>query len=177
MKIRLSHYLSHQTLLIAQIIFFLFFFQMFLFDIGKVDGTSMEPNLVDSQLFLVDRFSFLFRDVRRYEVVQTFHPFLENKILIKRVVGLPGEIINIQTDKIIITTNAGEEILISEPYISAQSYTIIKPGWNSRFVIPDHSYFVLGDNRNFSVDSREFGPIHRKYIIGTVTYLSSKKTI
>ncbi len=171
MKSRITHYLGHQTLLIAQIIFLLFFVQLFLIDVGRVDGTSMESTMVDQEFFFVDRLSLLFRQPHRYEVIQFFHPLRENHVVVKRIIGLPGETINIRSDKIVITQADGQELTLEEPYLSDSVRTLIKPGWNARFVIPTDSYFLLGDNRNFSVDSREFGPVHRKYITGIVNTL------
>ena len=172
MKVRVSHYLGHQTLLDAQINFLLFFVQIFLFDFGKVDGRSMEPTLIDQQSFLVNRIALFFRQPRRYEVIQLFHPLRENEFLVKRVIGLPGEIVEIQSDKIKITTINGEVIYLSEMYLPKDTRTLVKPGWHIRFAIPFDSYFVLGDNRTFSIDSREFGSVHRKYIIGTIYFRS-----
>jgi len=171
MKNRIAHYLGHQTLLIAQIIFLLMFTQLFLIDFGRVDGTSMEPTLVDDQFFLVDRISLLLRTPKRGEIVQFYHPLSLGTSVVKRVVGLPGETINIKSDKIVITTTTGTEMILSEPYLPPQTYTTFREGWSARFVIPADSYFVLGDHRSVSVDSREFGPVHRKYITGLINVL------
>lgn len=125
-----------------------------------VVGHSMQDTLQDGDSLIVDKLSYRFKDPERFDVI-VFPSKYENKeYLIKRIIGLPGEEIKIDYSGDIyingklITENYGRE-------------TILDPGlaWNS-YVLMDDEYFVLGDNRNNSMDSRYFGPVKRNEIIG-----------
>lgn len=164
----IQRYLTRTVIISAQIFFVVFFVRLFLFDIGKIDGQSMETQMIDRQVFLVNRFVYFARPPRRYEIIQFFHPNQPYDLLVKRVVGLPGEILRIKRGVIYIETLAGEEFLIQEPYLAAGIFTDVKPGLLDYMIIPPHSYFVIGDNRLFSGDSREFGAVGRQYITGKV---------
>ncbi len=175
MNIRIENYVGRQTLLVAQLILCLIMLQLFIVDFGNVDGVSMEPTLVDQQPFLINRAILFFRAPKRYEVIQFFHPSQENFKVVKRVVGLPGETIEIRPGEIRVTTVEGNRIILSEPYLREHTATIVQPGQNRRFVIPYDTYYVLGDNRVFSSDSRIFGVVHRSKILGVLSYIPQKQ--
>lgn len=168
MNTRITHYLGHQTFLVAQIIFILFFFQLFVVDVALINGISMEPTLRDNQTVFVDRFSLFVREPKRFEVVQFFHPLEENTLVVKRVIGLPGELVEIRPGEIRITRTDSTSFTLEESYLTHQTQTMIRPGWHDRFLIPNHTFLVLGDNRYFSVDSREYGVVSRDRITGVV---------
>ncbi len=139
-------------------------------DVGKVNGKSMEHTYLDQTLFLVNRIGLLVHEPRRGDVVQFFDPHPQTKeLLIKRVIGLPGERVKISQNVVSILSADGTEVLLDEPYLdtdtttqTASHDTVIFP------VIPEHSFFLLGDNRDESVDSRYFGVIHRSLITGSL---------
>lgn len=161
---------------------FFFFFLLVLFVIrfffvspGVVNGPSMEPTFIDEDLFFVNRFIYLVTSPKRQDVVQVIDKE-NNKLIIKRIIGMPGETVVIKRGKVFITPPGGEEYELSEPYLVPDTYTDVALRSIDRiFVIPEHSYFVLGDNRNRSTDSRYYGSIDRTGIVGRVIRLSKKK--
>ncbi len=143
-------------LIVAPIRYFIF--QPFL-----VHGQSMEPNFGQNDYLLVDRISYRFRDPQRGEVI-VFRPpqnFFHHHI--KRIIGLPGERIKIENGQIIISKqDLVPKILNENDYLPHHLTT------HGRIEIQlnKDEYFVLGDNRNFSSDSRHWGSLKREYIIG-----------
>lgn len=132
--------------------------RIFLFQPFLVQGISMEPNFKEKDYLIVDEISKRFSEFKRGEIIVFTSPY--KKKLIKRIVGLPGEEIEIEDGKIKING----EILNEESYLGQTPFT----KGNVKIKLGKDEYFVLGDNRNFSLDSRNFGPIKRKDIIGRV---------
>ncbi len=129
-----------------------------LFNFSVVRGSSMSPGIRDGDRILIDPLSYLFRDVHRGDVVVLRYPLDPRVDYIKRVVGLPGDRVVIRGEKVYVNDQ-----LLAEPYVDAgdaRSYL-------STEVAPDH-YFVLGDNRPHSADSREFGQVPRACLRGKV---------
>ena len=122
-----------------------------------VNGASMEPNFEDGNYLLVDEISYRFAAPRRGEVVVFRYPNDRSVFFIKRLVGLPGERLVIRDGKIYIE---GKEL--SEEYLGPTPHTEGKISVN----LGKDEYFVLGDNRSYSFDSRNWGPIQREDIIG-----------
>ena len=106
------------------------------------------------------------RAPQRFEVVQLFSPLAEDKLLIKRIIGLPGEKIIFKRNSVYIKKFDGIEQQVIEPYLSNEISTRVEYGASSEIYIPENSYFVLGDNRFQSIDSREYGPVARQIITG-----------
>lgn len=160
----------------ALFIFLSFFFvlRFFVVEPTRVNNRSMEPNFIDDDFLLVNKLSSLFIRPTRGVVVQFINP-VDQKLLIKRVIGLPGERVRISGKKVEITEQNGVIRILNEPYIQTWDGA---PNAGSRsdinIVVPDDSYFLLGDNRHLSIDSRYFGPVQRSYIIGVVTKLDLK---
>ncbi len=129
-----------------------------------VDGTSMEATLQDQDNLLVDKLSYRFSDPKRFDVI-VFYPYgRENEdYYIKRVIGLPGETIQIVGDTIYIDGKVLKESYGKDPM--TESGIASEP-----LKLGKDEYFVLGDNREVSEDSRyeEVGPVHRSQIIGKV---------
>ena len=122
----------------------------------RVDGISMEPGLNSNENVFVNKLAYLFHGPERGDVIVFHWPLDTSRNFIKRVIGLPGDIIT--TDSTTVRVN---DIAINEPYISEQ--------WNPaaiRRVVPPNDYFVMGDNRHFSDDSRDWGFVPKNYIIG-----------
>ncbi len=138
--------------------------RLFLVQPFFVRGASMEPNFEDGQYLIIDELSYRFSVIRRGEVVVFRYPQDPSQYYIKRIVGLPEEKIEIKDDKIFIYSDefpAG--VLLDESeYLSLDKIT----GGVLEIVLDENEYFVLGDNRAHSSDSRRWGPLPRKYIVG-----------
>lgn len=134
-----------------------FVFQPFL-----VRGDSMVPNFHGGDYLVVDEMTYRFlREPARGEVIVFRFPGDETQKYIKRVIGLPGETIEIQEGKVYISSN-GEHLLLEEPYLGNENETA---GF-VKLTLQDSEYFVMGDNRKFSSDSRRWGTLPRNEIIG-----------
>ncbi len=124
----------------------------------QVEGNSMEPNFHDGQRLFINRVVYMIGKPQRGDVVVIRNPkHADGEDLIKRIVGLPGEAIEIIEGKVFINDKP-----LDEPYIEA---LLKRPGAKTWTLGPDE-YFVLGDNRNNSNDSYDFGPIKRETIVG-----------
>ncbi len=121
-----------------------------------VDGTSMQPGLNNNQYVLVNKLAYLFHAPERGDVIVFHWPVDTNKDLIKRVIGVPGDVIVI--DRTHVRVNG---ILLTEPYITAPANPL-----GYKWVVPPNNYFVMGDNRQVSDDSRDWGFVPNGYIIG-----------
>lgn len=135
----------------------------------KVDGNSMYPTFHDKEFILTDKISYRAHEPQRGDVV-VFHapePFTSD--FIKRIIGLPGETIMVKGGKTYINGK-----ILPEPYLPAGLETVEKTTLREGvpYQIPGGRYMVFGDNRNFSSDSREWGSITRKSIVGKawITY-------
>ncbi|MFN7088202.1 MAG: signal peptidase I [Candidatus Paceibacteria bacterium] len=129
-----------------------------------VKGQSMEPTFYDGDYLIIDELSFRFREPQRGEVVVFRFPQQPSQFYIKRIIGLPGETIEILAGKINITTPSGEKFLLSEPYLKNKEKTL----GNLKITLEKNQYFVLGDNRDSSYDSRRWGPLPKDNIVGRV---------
>lgn len=132
----------------------------FLFQPFVVQGESMKPNFATGDYLIVDQISYRFKEPTRGEVIVFNSPTSPSQRLIKRIIGLPGETIIIGDEKIEIIK--GEDILfLEEDYLNG----LITKG-DFSIVLGEDEYFVLGDNREFSYDSRKFGLVKKERIIG-----------
>lgn len=156
--------------------------RIFLFQPFFVQGSSMEPNFSDGEYLVISEFGYKetalpfserfsatvkpFKTIERQEVAVFHYPKNPEQYFIKRVIALPGESIEIRRGKVIIYNEANPEgfVLDESAYLSAGTLTSDMP----RVLLKDNEYFVLGDNRLFSYDSRSIGPITKKEIIGRV---------
>jgi len=130
--------------------------QLFLAQATRVYGQSMEPNLHTDQRLVVEKISYRFHAPRRGDIVVFRVPGRGSELLIKRVIGLPGETVEMRKGIVYINGKP-----LDEPYVVYRSHETLEPR-----VVPPLSVFVLGDNRAASNDSRVFGPIHLDNIIG-----------
>lgn len=129
-----------------------------------VRGDSMKPNFEDREYLIIDELSFLFREPRRGEVVVFRYPNDRRQFFIKRVVGLPKERVEIRSGRIyIFPPEATDDYLLEENYL-VPSDRLTYPDIN--VTLGEDEYFVLGDNRDFSSDSRFWGPLPHQFLIG-----------
>jgi signal peptidase I len=123
-----------------------------------VDGSSMEPGLNNGQRLIVAKIAYSFKDPQRGDVIIIHPPVAPEKQWVKRVIGLPGDTIEVQ--KGIVYVNG---FPLNEPYIkSPPTYTL------NSFTVPQDNYFVMGDNRNNSTDSHYRWTVTRENIVGEV---------
>ena len=125
-----------------------------------VSGSSMVPTFQNSQYLIVDQISYRLNEPKRGDVVVFRYPNDPAKFFIKRIIGLPGETIKINGSNVSVETKDGEMIDLSEPYVEnkSQNNITVKTG--------DTEYFVMGDNRAASSDSRYWGNLDEHYIVG-----------
>ncbi len=128
----------------------------------NIEGTSMEPNLHNQELILVDKWTYLFRPPARGDVIVFTAPPQPSQDYIKRVIGLPGDTITINNTTVIV-----DGVTLNESYIDPNNQgNIYDYKHISNLVVPPNDYFVLGDNRKGSSDSRDWGFVPRGNIIG-----------
>lgn len=157
----LSSFLQNAVFIIIALAFVLLI-RSFVFQPFLVRGDSMVPNFHSGDYLIVDELSYrLLGDPSRGEVIVFKFPGDISQKYIKRVVGLPGERVEIKEGKVYISSN-GEPVLLEERYLDPQERT---EGFVS-LLLKDEEYFVMGDNREFSSDSRRWGVLPREDIIG-----------
>lgn len=124
----------------------------------QVIGPSMQPTLNEGSFIAINKFSFKLRDIKRNEIVVFRH---DEKYLIKRIIGLPGETIEYKDNRLYID---------GEPYEESFLNNVVTDDYNTG-VISEEKYFVLGDNRENSLDGNDFGLIDKKDIIGKAWFV------
>ncbi|MEK7114726.1 MAG: signal peptidase I [Patescibacteria group bacterium] len=130
-----------------------------------VSGASMEPNFSSGDYLLIDEISYRFRDPQRGEVAVFHYPGDEKVYYIKRIIGLPGEKLAIKNGEItVFNKEYPEGFTIGENYLPLTTKTSGK----EEVVLKDNEYFMLGDNRNYSYDSRSWGSLSKTEIVGMV---------
>src|SRR5437667_12111909 len=135
---------------------------VFLYQPVKVEGTSMAPLLSDQERIFINKFVYRFEPIQRGDVVVFWYPLDHSKSFIKRVVGLPGETVEIRRGAVYVD---GKNI--PEPYVPAQYEDLSDFG---PVRVPKDSYFVMGDHRVSSNDSRVFGPVDSQFIYGRAVF-------
>ena len=157
--------------------------RVFLFQPFFVQGASMEPNFEDGQYLIINEFGYKetnikigdhsildinsFKDIERQRVVVFRYPLNPQKFFIKRVIGLPGEKVQIKDNKITIFNQEHPDgfVLDEKSYIPTSNIT----KGDETITLSDNQYFVMGDNRLYSSDSRVWGPVPKEDIIGAVS--------
>jgi len=137
----------------------------FLFQPFFVKGMSMEPSFDDGQYLIVDEITPRFEGYKRGEVIVFKFPQNPSQYYIKRIIGLPGETIEFSGDKIsIVSQEDRKEIILDEK----EYLPTVSNYQNLKIDLKSNEYFVLGDNRDASADSRRWGTLSSKYIVGRV---------
>ncbi|MCL5733335.1 MAG: signal peptidase I [Patescibacteria group bacterium] len=130
-----------------------------------VSGDSMDPNFQNGNYLLVDEMTYRFRAPERGEVIVFHYPEDPSIYFIKRIIGLPGEKVVIKNDEVTIyNTSNPQGFVLSESYLPK---SVITSG-DETFNLSQTQYLVLGDNRQFSYDSREWGLLNKSLIVGLV---------
>lgn len=128
-----------------------------------VNGASMDPTFATNQFLIIDRLSYRFEEPRRGDVIVFEYPNDPSIYYIKRIVGLPGETLDMENGKVIIRNKENPDgLALDEPYVEAVhvSHDTL------HVVLSDKEYFVMGDNRAQSSDSRFWGPLDKSLIVG-----------
>lgn len=131
-----------------------------------VKGESMEPNFFDHEYLIINEITYRFNNPQRGDIVVFRYPKDPKKFFIKRVIGLPGERVKIDDGKVYISQDKESFKPLTENYLSASVRTEQSLRGYSDIVLGTDEYFVLGDNRDQSLDSRIFGPVKKDFIIG-----------
>jgi signal peptidase I len=135
---------------------------VFLYQPVKVEGTSMQPQLDDQERIFVNKFIYRFEDIHRGDVVVFYYPKDTSKSFIKRVVGVPGDTILIKNGQVILNGQKMEESYVLSYFQDMDSYPAIR--------VKEGQYYVLGDHRNASNDSRSWGLVPRENIFGKAVF-------
>lgn len=135
----------------------------FLYQPVRVEGTSMLPRLEDRDRLFINKFVYHIESIQRGDVVVFHYPRDPEKSYIKRVIGLPGDRIRIDQGLVVLNGIPLIESYVPEKYRDGRSMP--------EQIVPDDSYFMMGDHRSISSDSREFGPVDRDLIYGKAVFV------
>jgi len=138
------------------------FIIVFIYQPVKVEGTSMMPGLSDQERIFINKFVYRWGPVERGDLVVFHYPYDPAKSYIKRVIGVAGDRVEIREGWVYVNGEQLFEPYVSDRYRDERSYAPI--------AVPEDTYFVLGDHRNLSNDSRDFGPVGREYIYGKAVF-------
>ena len=138
------------------------FIIIFLYQPVKVEGTSMMPSLEDQERIFVNKFVYRLEPIERGDIVVFRYPRDPSKSYIKRVIGMAGDRIRIDGGQVYVNDEPLDEDYVPPAYTDARSYPEI--------TVPEGSYFVLGDHRSMSNDSRDFGPVNQSFIYGKAVF-------
>jgi signal peptidase I len=129
----------------------------------RVEGTSMMPELRDQERLFINKYAYRFEQVRRDDVVVFLYPRDHQKSYIKRIIAIPGDTLRIDDGTVYVNGKATAEPYVPAEYQDARSYPQI--------TLSANQYFVMGDHRSISSDSREFGPVDRNLIYGKAVFV------
>jgi signal peptidase I len=138
------------------------FIIIFVYQPVKVEGTSMMPSLEDQERVFVNKFVYRWEPIQRGDIVVFRYPRDPSKSFIKRVIGLAGDHIQIDAGRVFVNGQVLDEAYLPAAYEDERSF--------QEMVVPANSYFVLGDHRSLSNDSRDFGPVEQSYIYGKAVF-------
>jgi signal peptidase I len=138
------------------------FIIVFLYTPVKVEGTSMMPSLDDQEHIFINKFVYRIEPIQRGDIIVFRYPRDPSKSFIKRVVGAAGDHVRIDDGRVYLNGKMVAEDYVPRAYEDDRSY--------SEVVVPPDSYFVLGDHRSLSNDSRDFGPVESSFIYGKAVF-------
>jgi signal peptidase I len=138
------------------------FIIIFLYQPVKVEGTSMMPGLEDQERIFVNKFVYRWEPIQRGDIVVFRYPRDTSKSYIKRVIGVAGDRVRIENGQVYVNGEPLDEDYVPSDYADARSC--------GEIAVPPHSYYVLGDHRTMSNDSRDFGAVNERYIYGKAVF-------
>ena len=139
------------------------FFILFLYQPVRVEGTSMLPMLEDQDRLFINKFAYRFGEIERGDVVVFLYPGDHSKSYIKRVIALPGDDLRIDHGTVLVNGHALKEAYVPLKFQDDRSQPAM--------TVPQGEYFVMGDHRSISSDSRDFGPVARPLIYGKAAFV------
>lgn len=134
----------------------------FVIQVARVEGGAMAPALMDQDRLIVNKMAYQGRDPRVGEIVMLRYPLNPDKTFVKRVIGEPGDMVRIVDGRVF-----RNDVPLDEPYVLPEHRS--SEDWGPE-VVPDGYYFVMGDRRNGSSDSRHWLYVPKKYILGRIAY-------
>ena len=138
------------------------FIIIFLYQPVKVEGTSMMPGLTDQERIFINKFVYKLEPISRGDVIVFRYPLDPSKSYIKRVVAVAGDRVRIDDGQLYINGRRVRETYVPGDYVDTRTYPETR--------VPEHTFFVLGDHRNLSNDSRDFGPVPEELIYGKAVF-------
>ena len=138
------------------------FIIIFLYQPVKVEGTSMMPSLFDQERIFVNKFVYRLEPIARGDIVVFHYPRDPSKSFIKRVIGVASDRIRIDAGRVYVNEEPLDEDYVAPAYADQR--------FMEEIVVPPESYFVLGDHRSMSNDSRDFGPVPAEFIYGKAVF-------
>jgi signal peptidase I len=139
------------------------FIIVFLYQPVRVEGTSMLPMLEDQDRLFINKLAYRVGEIHRGDVVVFLYPHDHEKSYIKRVIAVPGDDLKIDHGQVYVNGAAVKEPYVPQRFVDDRSQPEI--------TIPAHEYFVMGDHRSISSDSRDFGPVERELIYGKAAFV------
>jgi signal peptidase I len=139
------------------------FIIIFLYQPVRVEGTSMLPVLEDQDRLFINKLAYRVGEIHRGDVVVFLYPHDHEKSYIKRVIALPGDMLRI--DHGLVYVNGSK---VAEPYVPTR---FEDDRSQPEMTVPQHEYFVMGDHRSISSDSRDFGPVDRELVYGKAAFV------
>ena len=139
------------------------FFIVFLYQPVKVEGTSMMPGLDDQERIFINKFVYRWEPISRGDIVVFHYPRDPSKSYIKRVIAVSGDRVRIDQGQVYVNGDRLEESYVPPQYDDVRSLAEIS--------VPQNCYFVLGDHRSSSSDSRDFGPVPRRFVYGKAVFV------
>jgi signal peptidase I len=153
---------------IALAVVMIFVIRYFLFKPFYVKGASMEPNFLDHEYLIVDELTYRLRAPERGEVVVFKYPNNQQEFFLKRIIGLPGERVKIADGKVTVYNSAHPEgVELKEDYLASDLVTNGEP---RTITLGPDEFYVLGDNRPNSFDSRRFGAVKKELVVGRALF-------
>jgi len=138
------------------------FIIIFLYQPVKVEGTSMMPGLEDQERIFVNKFVYRWEPIQRGDIIVFRYPRDTSKSYIKRVIGIAGDHIRIESGQVFVNGGPLDEDYVPNDYADSRSY--------GEIAVPANSFFVLGDHRSMSNDSRDFGSVNERFIYGKAVF-------
>jgi signal peptidase I len=139
------------------------FIIIFLYQPVRVEGTSMLPVLEDQDRLFINKLAYRVGEIHRGDVVVFLYPHDHEKSYIKRVIALPGDDLRIDHGQVYVNGKETDEKYVPKRFADDRS--------QPEMVIPAHEYFVMGDHRSISSDSRDFGPVDKDLIYGKAAFV------